>query len=100
VSQDHASRGRGAASDHVLVGAADVCRDHLEYYAMVYRLSCRIDKFRIVDGLNRDFTWSKIDDATIGRHAQAPRYPKIDFLSFAQQIRIMIPACHDYRQFP
>jgi hypothetical protein len=72
MPQDHASRSRGATSDHVLVGAADVGRDNLENDPVIDWLSCRITKFWKVDGLYLDFAWAKIDDATIRRHLQAP----------------------------
>jgi hypothetical protein len=68
VSEDHADRGRRAASNHVLVGAADIRRDHLEYDAVIDRLSRRVDEFWIIDGLDLDLSGTKIDDTAIGRH--------------------------------
>jgi hypothetical protein len=76
VSQDHADRGRRAASDHMLIGAADVRRDHLEYDTVVDRLSCWITKFRIVDGLHLDPAGAKINNAAIGRHPRASSIPR------------------------
>jgi hypothetical protein len=52
----------------MLVRAADVRRDDLEYDSVIDRLSRRIRESGIIDVLHRDFAWSKIDDATIGRH--------------------------------
>jgi hypothetical protein len=52
----------------MLIGAADVRRDNLEYGTVVDRPSRRIAKFRIVDGLNLDPAGTQIDDTAIGRH--------------------------------
>jgi len=62
MSQHHADWSRGATSDHMLVGAADVRRDHLRYDAMIDLFFCRVTKPGKVDLLDLDFTQSKIDD--------------------------------------
>jgi hypothetical protein len=65
VSQNHTGRGRRAAPNHVLVGAADVRCDHLEYDAVIDRSSGWITKFWIVDSLDLDLAWTKVNDAAI-----------------------------------
>jgi hypothetical protein len=72
VSQHHAGRRRRAAADHVLVGAADVCRYDLEDDAVIDGLSCWIAKGWKVDLLNFDAAGFEIDYATIGIHLESP----------------------------
>jgi hypothetical protein len=58
----------------VLVGAADIRRDHLENDAVIDRLSCGIAEGRKVDLLNLDTAGFEVDYATIGigSHLQSP----------------------------
>ena len=42
VAENHAARGRGAATHHVLIGAADVGRDHFEDDGVLDLLACRV----------------------------------------------------------
>jgi hypothetical protein len=72
MPQDHAHRGCSAASNHVLVGSADVRRDDLEYDAVNDRFPCRIAEGWKVDVSNLDLARSEIDNATIGGHLEAP----------------------------
>src|SRR5260370_4015206 len=72
MSEDHADRGCGAASNHVLVRTADVRRHDLEYDAVSDRFPCRIAEGGKVDVPNLDLARSEIDDATIGRHLESP----------------------------
>jgi hypothetical protein len=76
VPEDHADWGGRAASNHVLVGAADVRRDHLEYDAVIDRLSRRVDKFWIIDGLNLDLAGTNVDHTAIGRHPRGSSIPR------------------------
>ena len=52
VAEDHAGGRRGAAADHVLIGAADVGGDDLQDYTVIDLLSCRVFEFGVVDRLN------------------------------------------------
>jgi hypothetical protein len=74
VSEHHAGGRCRAAADHVLVGAADIRRYHLENDAVIDRLSRRIAEGRKVDVLDFDAAGLEVDDAAIrvGRHLQSP----------------------------
>jgi hypothetical protein len=56
----------------VLVRAADVCRDDLEYDPVIDRFSCGIAEAGKIDVSDLDLAGPQIDDATIGRHLEAP----------------------------
>ena len=66
--------GAVAASDHVLIGAADICRYDLEDDAVVDRLSRRIAEGRKVYLLNFDATAFEVNDVAVGvrSHLQSP----------------------------
>src|SRR5258706_175519 len=72
MPQDHANRGRGTATNYVLVRAADVCRDDLEYDPVIDRFSCGIAEARKIDVSDFDLAGPQVDDATIGRHLEPP----------------------------
>ena len=72
VTEDHAGGCGGAATDHVLVGAADVGGDDFEDGAVSDLFSSRILHLGEVDGLDFDFVLSEEDDSAIFCHGGAP----------------------------
>jgi hypothetical protein len=56
----------------VLIRAADVSRDDLEDDAVIDRFSCGIVEAGKIDVSDLDLAGPQIDDATIGRHLEAP----------------------------
>ena len=71
VSQHHAGRCAGPTAHHVLVGAADVCREHLEDHAMRYLAACRSFEFRIGNGFDGDLARAFVHDASVS-HGKTP----------------------------
>ena len=76
MPQDQPGGRRGAAADHVLVGAADVGRDDLQRSRRA-RICVLFGQreFRIVDGLDFYFARSHIGDAAIACHSHPPYLP-------------------------
>jgi hypothetical protein len=63
------SRGSGgAASDHMLVAAADVRHDDLQNHAVLGFFATRIHQFGIVDIANLDLAGLDVNNTTIAWH--------------------------------
>src|SRR6202035_1755729 len=67
-NEHHACRASCAAADHVLVGSADIGRNHFEDHAVLDLAASRILELRIGNVLDLDFPWFSVDDATIFAH--------------------------------
>src|SRR5262249_11924690 len=81
VAQDQALGRRGAAADHVLVGAADVRREDLEDHPvlaaaadvlLVYPRPVLEDELRVVDGLHLDLAGAHLGDPAVAGHLALP----------------------------
>src|ERR1700733_6573533 len=68
VSENHAGGCGGAATDHVLVGAADICRDDLQDDAVVDLFSGGILQFGEVNGLDFYFVLSEKNYSSVFSH--------------------------------
>src|ERR1700730_4349504 len=84
VAQHQALRGRGATTDHVLVRAADVCRDDpkddtvVTFATHILGVDARTvfkHQLRIVDGLDFDFAGADIGDRLVTRHEEGTSSP-------------------------
>jgi hypothetical protein len=68
VSENHAGGCGGAAADHVLVGAADICRNDLQDDGMVDLFAGGILHFGEVDGLDFHFVLSEKNYSSVFSH--------------------------------
>src|SRR5205085_5432529 len=75
MPQHQAGRSRSPAAHHVLIAAADIGGDDPQKNAMINLLALRVLQFRKVNRLNLNFTWTKINYATIGCHQDLLRMP-------------------------
>ncbi len=77
VAKDEAHRRGGAAADHVLVAAADICCDGLDDRA-VRNLTAHIGRvdprsvleleYRVIGVVDLDFAWTHVGDAFVAGH--------------------------------
>ena len=58
----------GASTHHMLVASADVGRYNPKNRAVIDFLTIRRNEFWVINTLNFDFSWSDVDDSTIGSH--------------------------------
>src|SRR5205814_5601999 len=58
----------GAATNHMLIGAADVGRHHFQNHRVLDLLACGILKLWVVDRLHLDLVWSEVYNTVIVRH--------------------------------
>jgi hypothetical protein len=68
VSENHAGGGGGAAADHVLIGAADICRDDPQDDGVVDLFAGGILHFGEVDGLDFYFILSEKNYSSVFSH--------------------------------
>ena len=62
------ARSSCASTHHVLIASADVGGYNAKKYAVVDFLTIRRNEFWVINTLNFDFSWSDVDDSTIGSH--------------------------------
>ena len=68
MAQDEPWGGRGTASHHVLIAAADIRGHDLQDHAVIASPPARSDQLRKVDASNLDLSGSDVGDATIACH--------------------------------
>jgi len=68
MSEHQTRHGGGAATDHVLVGTADIGGDDLQDDAMFDTTPVRCLEFRIVNVADFHFSGPQVDDATVLAH--------------------------------